>query len=231
MTGSVPARRNSRSLHRARPASWSAAGAVMKSLFVASHASTSPVGIVRVKPNDAVSPGPNADPAGRSTAWCRSSSARTSASIRGSSPPRAWSAPPVRSSLSRSSSATQSSSRSLLVQMTPSRPPGRSTRAISGTARGRSSQCHAVETNTASALASGRGMASPRPSRTSSPGERRASTSRIRGSGSTATTRAARPSSARVNSPVPAARSTATSHPAGTSQSSAAGAGPGRTRS
>ena len=115
--------------------------------------------------------------------------------------------------------------------MTPSRPPGRSTRAISGTARGKSSQCHAVETNTASALASGSGMDSPRPSRTSSPGERRASTSRIRWSGSTAITWGTRPASARVNSPVPAARSTATWQPSGTSQSSAAAGGPGRTRS
>ncbi len=40
----------------------------MKALLVASHASTSATGIVRVKPNDAVSAGPNADPAGRSTA-------------------------------------------------------------------------------------------------------------------------------------------------------------------
>ena len=45
------------------------------------------------------------------------------------------------------------------------------------------------------------------------------------------TTRAVRPRSARVNSPVPAARSTATSHPAGTSQSIASAGGPGRTRS
>jgi len=94
---------------------------------------------------------------------------------------------------------------------------------------GGSSQCHAVDTNTASAQASGSGIASPQPARTSTSGDRSASTSRIRSSGSTATTRAARPSSALVNSPVPAARSTATSHPPGTSQSSASGGGPGRT--
>ncbi len=115
--------------------------------------------------------------------------------------------------------------------MTPSRPPGRSTRAISGTARAGSSQCQAVDTNTASALASGSGMASPQPSRASTSGDRLASTSRIRASGSTATTRAARPISSLVKRPVPAARSTATSQPSGTSQSSACGAGPGRTRS
>ena len=68
MTAPVPARLNSTSRLRARPASRSAAGAVMKALLVASHAITSSVGIVRVKPNDAVSPGPNADPGGRSTA-------------------------------------------------------------------------------------------------------------------------------------------------------------------
>ena len=73
MTGSVPvdsvlARLSSASLHRARPASRSAAEAVMKALLVASHASTSGTGIVRVKRKDAVSAGPNADPAGRSTA-------------------------------------------------------------------------------------------------------------------------------------------------------------------
>ena len=83
--------------------------------------------------------------------------------------------------------------RSLLVQTTPSRPPGRSTRAISGTARAGSSQCQAVETNTASALAvrQRHGLA---PARAHvHPGDRRASTARIRASGSTATTRAARP--------------------------------------
>ena len=53
----------------------------------------------------------------------------------------------------------------------------------------------------------------------------------MRVSGSTAITRTARPSSARVNSPVPAARSTATSQPGGTSQSMAAAGGPGRTLS
>jgi hypothetical protein len=67
MTGLLPARLSSTSRLRARPASRSAAGAVMKALLVASHAITSPVGIVRVKPNDAVSPGPNADPGGSRT--------------------------------------------------------------------------------------------------------------------------------------------------------------------
>ena len=85
--------------------------------------------------------------------------------------------------------------------------------------------------NTPSALASGSGMASPRPARTSTPGERAASTARIRSSGSTATTRGTRRASALVSSPVPAPMSTATWQPGGTSQSTAASAGGGRSRS
>jgi len=56
------------------------------------------------------------------------------------------------------------------------------------------------------------------------------STAAIRSSGSTATTRGTRLARARVSSPVPAARSTATWPPAGNSQSTASGAGPGRNR-
>jgi hypothetical protein len=52
----------------------------------------------------------------------------------------------IAESRSRSSSAAQSSALSLLVQMTPSLPPSRSTLAISGTASAGSNQCHAVET-------------------------------------------------------------------------------------
>jgi hypothetical protein len=132
---------------------------------------------------------------------------------------------------SLSSSATQSARRSRLVQITPSRPPSRSTRAISGTARPGSSQCQADDTNTPSALASGTGMASPRPAMARTPGDRAASTSRMRSSGSTAMTCPALRCSARVKSPVPAARSMATWQSGGTSQSSASSGGLGRTRS
>ena len=199
----------------------------MKALFVASQSSTSSTGIVRLKRNDAVAAPPNSAPSGSVTECSRSSLARTSSAVRGA--PASGSLMP--GSRSRSSSATQSCCRSRLVQTTPTRPPGRSTRAISGTARAGSSQCQAVDTNTASAHPSGNGMSSPQPSRTRTCGDCCASTSRIRASGSIATTWPARPASARVNSPVPAARSTASPHPAGTSQSSAAGGGPGRTRS
>lgn len=201
----------------------------MNLLFVASHSTVASTVTVREKWNDAASSLRNSAPAGRCTECSRSSLSRTSSTVRGVS---GW----VPGSLmpgnrSRSSSATQSWERSRLVQMTPSRPPDLSTRPISGTARAGSSQCQAVDTNTASALASGSGMASPQPRRTRTCGERCASTARIRSSGSTATTCAARPSSARVNSPVPAARSTATSQPGGTSQSSACAGGSGRTLS
>ena len=183
----------------------------MKALFDASHASASSTETVRLKRNDAVSWSANSAPSGKGDGVV-AVKRRPGLLDRARPLPSSSSTPGSRS---RSSSATQSCSRSLVVQMTPSRPPGRSTRAISGTARAGSSQCQAVDTNTASALASGSGMASPVPSRTSTSGDRRASTSRIRGSGSTATTRAARPSSSLVNRPVPAARSTATSHPSG----------------
>lgn len=198
----------------------------MNELFVVSHSTTSSTGSVRVKRNDAASPAPNSAPSGRVTECSRSSLARTSSSVRGAPAPAR--APGSRS---RSSSATQSWCRSRLVQTTPSRPPGRSTRAISGTALTGSSQCQAVDTNTASAHPSGSGISSPQPSSTRTRGDRCASTARIRASGSTATTWPTRPSSARVNSPVPAARSTASPHSAGTSQSSASAGGSGRTRS
>ena len=73
------------------------------------------------------------------------------------------------------------------------------------------------------------GLARPVTART--PGDRAASTARIRSSGSTAMTSGTLRCSARVNSPVPAAISTATSQSRGTSQSSASSGGPGRTRS
>ena len=76
--------------------------------------------------------------------------------------------------------------------------------------RSGSIQCQAEEMNTPSALASGSGMASPRPSSASMPGERALSTARIRSSGSTATTRGTLRASTLVSSPVPAPTSTAT---------------------
>jgi hypothetical protein len=204
----------------------------MNALFVASHSTTSSTGSVRLKRNDAASASQKSAPSGSVTECSRSSMARTSSGVRMRpalpSPSRGSLTPGSRS---RSSSATQSCPRSRLVQTTPSRPPGRSTRAISGTARAGSSQCQAVDTNTASAYPSGSGISSPQPSSTRTRGDCLASTARIRASGSIATTWAARGASARVNSPVPAARSTASRQPAGTSQSSASAGGPGRTRS
>ena len=202
----------------------------MNALFVASHSTTSSTGSVRVKQNDAPSSSQNAAPSGSVTECSRSSMVRTSSGVRMASPSLSCGSL-IPGSRSRSSSATQSCPRSRLVQTTPSRPPARSTRAISGTARAGSSQCQAVDTNTASAHPSGSGISSPQPSSTRTCGDCLASTARIRASGSIATTWAARPASARVNSPVPAARSTASRQPAGTSQSSASAGGPGRTRS
>ena len=125
-------------------------------------------------------------------------------------------------------SSTHGTRSSLETQITPSLPPGRSTRVISGTARSGSSQCQAAETTTASTDAAGSGMSSPLPARTSACGQRAASTARIRSSGSTATTRSARPMSSLVTMPVPAARSRIASARAGISQSSACGGGAGR---
>ena len=81
---------------------------------------------------------------------------------------------------------------------------------------------------TASTDASGSGMSSARPARTSACGHLAVSTSRIRSSGSTAMTRAARPISSLVTAPVPAARSVPACAPRGISQSSACGGGDGR---
>lgn len=55
----------------------------------------------------------------------------------------------------------------------PRRPLSCSTLAISGTARSGSSQCHADDTNAASALKSWSGMASPRPAEYVHPGRSR----------------------------------------------------------
>ena len=179
--------------------------------------------MMRLNANSAISAVPNGEPAGSMTSRCR---------VRG----RPWSSgssvlAAQSGSRSRLSSRTQPTSRSRLVQITPKRPPSRSTRAISGTARSGSIQCHADEKNTPSALASGSGIASPRPRTTSTPGDRSCSTAAIRSSGSTATTRGTLRASARDSRPVPAPTSTATRQSAGSSQSIAASGGPGRSRS
>ena len=214
------ARASSAARARAKPAARSAGFAVMTWLAVASQSSASSTAMMRSNPKEAVSAAPNGAPSGIVTVCCRDSRSIAWSLVRGSS------GEPI-----TSSPATQSSPRSRLVQSTPSRPPSASTRAISGTACSGSNQCHACDTSTASAQPSGSGMASAWPSSTRTPGDRAASTRRIRSSGSTAATCPARPSSARVNRPVPAARSTATPQAGGTSQSTAAGAGAGRTRS
>jgi hypothetical protein len=224
VTSCAPAARKARSSRaaraRARPAARCAGSAVMTWLAVASQVSMSSSELVRANPNEAACAAVNGAPSGIVTVCCRDSRSMASSGVRGSTGERIT-----------SSSATQSSPRSRLVHSTPRRPPSVSTRAISGTVRLASNQCHACDTSTASAQPSGSGMSSARPSSTRTPGDRAASTRRIRSSGSMATTCPARPSSARVNRPVPAARSTATAQPAGSSQATAAGAGPGRTRS
>ena len=87
------------------------------------------------------------------------------------------------------------------------RPAGPVTRAISASAAGQSNQWNASATNTASTLPSGNGIRSALPSYTSACGTCATSWDRIAGSGSTATTRANRPTSTRVSLPVPAPRS------------------------
>ncbi len=135
----------------------------------------------------------------------------------------------VSRSLSRS--ATQSTERFLLVQITPNLPPSRSTRAISGTVTAGSIQRHADEISTPSADPDRSGSASPRPETTCAPGERARSTDAILVSGSTATTSRTSLMRARVNRPVPAARSMATAQPSGSSQRTASVGGLGRSRS
>jgi hypothetical protein len=86
----------------------------------------------------------------------------------------------VSPSLALRRSRSQGVAGSTLVRSTHRRPPGRSTLAISGTALGRSSQCHAEEMSTASALAPASGSASPLPWTTCTPGDRWRSTAAIR---------------------------------------------------
>src|SRR6266702_1318354 len=111
--------------------------------------------ITRRNANSAISAVPKGEPAGSVTSRCR---ARGRPWPSGSSVLAAQSG-----SRSLLSSRTQSTSRSRLVQIRPKRPPSRSTRAISGTARSGSIQCHAEETNTPSALVPGRGEVIPLP--------------------------------------------------------------------
>ena len=89
-------------------------------------------------------------------------------------------------------------------------------------------QCHEDDASTASTLASGSGIASPRPATARTPGTDSASTARMRSSGSTATTSSARPISRRVRAPVPAPRSTTVRTGCGRTQSTAWTGGPGR---
>jgi hypothetical protein len=131
-TGKARASRAARA--RARPAARSAGSAMMASLAVASQSSVSSTEIVRLKPNEETSPGLNGAASGITTVCCLDRRSRAS-----------------RGSGITSSAATQSSSRFRLVHNTPSRPPSLSTRAISVTARSGSNQCHACDTNTASA--------------------------------------------------------------------------------
>lgn len=62
-----PVCRSSAARQRSRPAALSAADAVMKALFVASHSITSSTGTVLVKQNDAASCPVNRAPSGRVT--------------------------------------------------------------------------------------------------------------------------------------------------------------------
>ena len=78
-----------------------------------------------------------------------------------------WSTPP---SISAPIRATQSTRRSRVFHTSPRRPPGRSTRATSGTARSTSTQCHACATSTASTDASPSGIASALPRSAGTPG-------------------------------------------------------------
>src|SRR4051812_28663744 len=115
------------------------------------------------------------------------------------------------------------------VQNIASPPRGRNTRAISAMAAAGSNQWNASPTNTASTLWSSSGIASALPSRAEP------CTSRIRFSGSTATTSAKRLASSRVRRPVPAARSRTralrSSSSTSCARSSSSGGYGGRTRS
>lgn len=111
-------------------------------------------------------------------------------------------------SVSRENSATQATVSSRVFQTRASPPPGRSTRAISRrAARGRN-QWNACAQTTASANPSGSGIASAVPSSATTDGSFRANSRRIAAVGSTPTSAAPSVRRARVNFPVPLARST-----------------------
>ena len=102
------------------------------------------------------------------------------------------------------SPATQPIRSSSTFHSLASTPPGRSTRAISGSARSMSNQCMAWAASTASTLASGSGISSALPGTERTSGIARRSSASICGSGSTAVTSVPRPASVVVSLPVPA---------------------------
>ena len=103
---------------------------------------------------------------------------------------------------------------SMRFQISPSDPPGRITRAISGTARRMSNQWAACPATAASIDARARGISSADPATAGTPATVWRNWARIRGSGSTATGECPRASSAAVSFPVPAPRSTTLLPPA-----------------
>ena len=123
--------------------------------------------------------------------------------------------PPLRNALRPMivsvNSATHCSASSRAFQTSASRPPGRSTRAISGSAGPWSNQWNACAHVTTSAEPSGSGIDSALPITASASGTAARSCASISASGSTAVTRCPRATSERVSFPVPAPRST-TSH-------------------
>ena len=94
-----------------------------------------------------------------------------------------------------------------------------------------STQCHEEDAMTASALASGNGIDSPRPSTTRTAGTASVRTDRIRASGSTAVTSSTWSTRSRERAPVPAPRSTTIRAPSGRIHATASTGGPGRYRS
>ena len=124
------------------------------------------------------------------------------------------------------------SSSSRVFQTSASRPPGRRTRAISGSATAWSNQWNAWPEATTSADASGSGMISAVPG---SPRARKSGVGELGraspASGSTAVTRCPRATSARLSFPVPAPRSTTSRGSSPASQRTASSGYPGRPRS
>ena len=138
---------------------------------------------------------------------CSTGPNRPLASI-GSTAPRST---PVLPTIASLSSVTQASLSSRTFQTSATRPPGRSTRAISRSAGPWSNQWNACAAVTTSTLSAASGIASAPPSTAVASGTPRAGASSISGSGSTAVTRCPSATRDRVSLPVPAPRST-TSH-------------------